>query len=131
LINNHHPNAAHVPYTALLCDRGRVVDTRSDEIGRKEDQEGYDDGDEPTWSRVDLMLLKELNYYKKRVRRQNTIRIRGGSATSCNHALDMDEDEDDNDSKGVCSAEDASGERGRPVATAIIVLRYFQEQFWV
>jgi len=74
-IGNYHPNAVHVPYALLLYNRGRGVDARSDDIGRKEDQEGYDDSDEPTGSRMGLTLLKELNYYKKRGRRQNMIRI--------------------------------------------------------
>ena len=51
--------------------------------------------------RVGMTLLRELGRYKNQLRRQSTIRIRGGSGGNNNHAFesesDGDGDEDDDE----------------------------------
>jgi len=100
------------------------VDQASDSNDNKE---GYDDDDEPTGSRVGLTLLRELHRCKNLLRRQSTIRIRGGSESQ------SDDGDDDNDEEEECCADGDDGnnnsnECGPPVATAIIVVRYFEER---
>ena len=122
IIKYHHPNAAHVPYAASIIENS---------ISGKTKEEGYDDDDEPTGSHVGMSLLNELNLYKRVLRRQSTIRIRGGSITK---SLEDDENTSDDEEGGegeeqqcalalnnnVCS--------GPPIATAIIIVRYFHSR---
>ncbi|KAL9187681.1 hypothetical protein ACHAXT_006059 [Thalassiosira profunda] len=105
LMDRHHPNAAHVPYAASLGDG---------------EEEGYDDDDEPTGSGVGKALLRELQKYKKQLRRQSTIKLRGSGK---NMLFESDEEDD-----GDCGAERQSSDCQTPVATAIIVVRYFEKR---
>ena len=135
LIDNHHSSAAHVPYAASLTVQeggaataaaGVQAGIISDDGGNSSSSEGYDDDDEPTGSKVGLTLLKELNRYKKCLRRQSTMKIRGGSGSANAHRNSMMFDEEEEEENAQTDLGECGGPP--PIATAIIIVRYFQER---
>lgn len=112
LLSHNHPDAAHVPY-AISIDGGADAA-----------QETFDDDDEPPHANVGKTLLYELIQYKRQLRRQSTMKIRGSK-----QGIDFDDDDvswNSNSDDGSAAA--ACGESGPPIATAIIIVRYFKER---
>ncbi len=112
-------------------------------------QEGYDEDGEPTGSSIGKSLLFELTRYKRLLRRQSTIKIRGSQNNSVSareeHLSSFDvfrgsqqekvKNPKSNDSNPTSSNydednhSDSSGSNeGTPIATAIIIVRYFQNR---
>jgi len=140
LIDRHHPTAAHVPYAAstTLGNQRRTSSTvggptsssSSPKHSSWKGEETYEDDGEPDAAKVGFVLLAELGRYKKQLRRQSTIRIRGGSGSrnhSKSHNVDDDDDEEDDcNDNDDCDFDESNN--GPKVATAIIVVRYFNER---
>ena len=109
-LRTKHPDAAHIPYAASIEDYSDKGEGSKDQI--------WDDG-EPETAMVGRELLRVLNLYKRGLQRENTLKVHG----SC-HA---------DRASGVVNAgsfheEDDSNGNGSPVATAVIVVRFFQER---
>ena len=106
LINFHHPKAAHVPYATSIINcsddqSGGKVDVDNNDgyqqvtkTSSSATSEGYHDDNEPSQANIGLTLLNELTQYKRILRRQSTIRIRGGSSQ-------MYDDDDENDDSSI------------------------------
>ena len=77
-----------------------------------------------------MTLLRELDRYKKQLRRQSTIRIWGGAnnrefESECDEDNE-DDDEDDEDDKA--DSNNSNGDCGPAIATSIVVMFYFQKR---
>eukprot|EP00580_Thalassiosira_gravida_P017288 CAMPEP_0201665222 /NCGR_PEP_ID=MMETSP0494-20130426/6435_1 /ASSEMBLY_ACC=CAM_ASM_000839 /TAXON_ID=420259 /ORGANISM="Thalassiosira gravida, Strain GMp14c1" /LENGTH=647 /DNA_ID=CAMNT_0048144133 /DNA_START=12 /DNA_END=1955 /DNA_ORIENTATION=- len=126
LIEYHHPNAAHVPYAVSLTDTSSSSSSSGDEECE------CDDDDEPPKGEVGLTLLRELKSYKKRrLSRQATVRIRGGgsgSGTNNNNSYESDDEDDAEKCVGNDERNSNNNDECGSAATAIIVVRYFEER---
>jgi len=144
LMNYHHPNAAHVPYATSIIncsddgENGSNLDVDVDSEGYQQvtntssATEGYHDDNEPSQANIGLTLLNELTRYKRILRRQSTIRIRGGSSQMYDDDADNDDsssDEDNENSKECALTNPPSTTQNSishpPIATSIIIVRYF------
>jgi len=145
LTNFHHPEAAHVPYATSIIncsddqsDGNINVDVDSEgyqQVTKSSSatSEGYHDDNEPSQANIGLTLLNELTRYKKILRRQSTIRIRGGSSQM--YDADNDDDsssnDDENKEEESCALTNPPSTTPNnnmshpPIATSIIIVRYF------
>jgi hypothetical protein len=111
-----HPTAAHIPYAAS-------IDDYNDGGGGSEDRTWEDE--EPDAAMVGKELLRVLHSYKRGLRRQQTMKVHG----NCKYA---------DRSSGLVSEGSFDGnferrdtgrkEDGPPVATAVIIVRYFNKR---
>jgi len=144
-MNYHHSNAAHVPYATSIIncsddgesDGNINVDVDSEgyqQVAKSSSatSEGYHDDNEPSQANIGLTLLNELTRYKKILRRQSTIRIRGGSSQMYDDDENDDSsDNDENKEKESCaltnspSSTTINNMSHPPIATSIIIVRYF------
>jgi putative IMPACT (imprinted ancient) family translation regulator len=102
-----HPLAAHIPYAASIEDYSNV--------GEGSEDVTWDD-DEPEPAMVGKELLRVLNLYKRGLRRQKTMKVHGNCISE--GSFDGEFQRRDTGSK----------ENGPPVATCVIVVRYFHKR---
>eukprot|EP00569_Conticribra_weissflogii_P003614 CAMPEP_0171346754 /NCGR_PEP_ID=MMETSP0878-20121228/25867_1 /TAXON_ID=67004 /ORGANISM="Thalassiosira weissflogii, Strain CCMP1336" /LENGTH=734 /DNA_ID=CAMNT_0011850545 /DNA_START=131 /DNA_END=2335 /DNA_ORIENTATION=+ len=110
-------------------------------------QEGYDEDGEPTGSSIGKSLLFELTRYKRLLRRQSTIKIRGSQSNAVgareDHLSSFDvflnsqqekgkNNKNSNNTGGNHNDDNRSNSsesnEGTPIATAIIIVRYFKKR---
>ncbi|KAL3801766.1 hypothetical protein HJC23_001162 [Cyclotella cryptica] len=106
-LKSRHAQAAHVPYAASVENYGNASEDKT-----------CDDG-EPEAAMVGRELLRVLNSYKRGLRRQKTMKVRG-SAKERERLSQEDSDNNHFDSK-----ESDRDENGPSIATAVFVVRYF------
>ena len=109
-LKQKHPSAAHIAYAASIEDYNDVG-------GRSEDRT-WDDA-EPDAAAVGKELLRVLNLYKRGLCREKTMKVHGS----------IRKKDDEGSLDGLFDRRDSGGkEDGPPVATAVIVVRYFKNR---
>ena len=116
LIKFHHPNAAHVPYAIS------ITNINSSELGKETHS---NNGEEPPNANIGEMLLNELSRYRKVLRRQSTMKMRGSITKTTSFTISESSSEEEEDEELRANSESSFVP---PIATAIIIVRYFKER---
>lgn len=113
-LKRKHPEAAHIPYAASIEDYN--------DVGRGSEDQTFDDG-EPAPAMVGKELLRVLNLYKRSLRREKTMKAHGNSIKDTNRSSGL---VSEGSFDGNFERRDSGrNEDGPPVATAVVVVRYF------